>query len=110
MGDCTRVPEPNDGAGWNVGADWNVWAGTTRDGAEKVGAKEPAPDPNDGATPREPDWALATDASIKNAAAMVRVYLKFMVDLLKRVKLIKKTKEGRVTVFVICCNNGKRFT
>jgi len=39
-----------------------------------------------GAAERDPDWALATDASIRNAAAMARLNLKFIWVTLSKVR------------------------
>ena len=65
-GATDRVEEP-------TGADWKTGAAAREE--------EPIADGTDwrtGAAERDPDWALATDASIRNAAAMARLNLKFI--------------------------------
>jgi len=42
---------------------------------------EREPDPIAGSIDLDPDWAFTVDANIRNAAAIVRLNLKFMSDL-----------------------------
>ena len=81
-GATDRVEEPA-GADWKTGAAARVEEPTGADWTTGAAAREEEPiadgtDWRTGAAERDPDWALATDASIRNAAAMARLNLKFI--------------------------------